>query len=78
MADRITRAARAERRRAEEALRSHLHICLSCNRQSKGIPENEAVRCDTGWQLTRHLDLMTRQEGLLTGPDSEWIQEGLF
>jgi hypothetical protein len=77
MADRITRAARAEARRAEEALRAHMHICLSCNRQHKGIPENEAVRCDTGWRLTEHLGLMQRQADIIQAED-DWIQEKLF
>jgi hypothetical protein len=77
MTDRITRAARAEARRAGEAYRAHLRICLSCNRQSKGIPENEAVRCDTGWRLTEHLALMQRQADIMQAED-DWIQEKLF
>lgn len=78
MADRIARAARAERIRAEEALAGHMHICLSCNRQQKHLPEVTTPRCDLGTQLSEHVTLMRRQEELLAGDDSDWIQESLF
>lgn len=76
MSDRIARAARTERVHAEEALASHMHICLSCNRQAKGIAE-DVIRCDIGSQLTRHVSLMRRQEKLL-GDDGDWVQDTLF
>lgn len=73
--DRITRAARSERIRAEEALAGHMTICLSCNRQARGIAE-DIVRCDIGRQLTRHVSLMRKQEKLLD--DDDWVQDTLF
>lgn len=77
MSDRIARAARAERIRAEEALAAHMRICLSCNRQAKGIAE-EVISCDVGGQLVRHVSLMLKQERLLGDDDGDWIQEKLF
>lgn len=77
VADRVARAASAERRRAEQALKAHMAICLSCNRQSKGIPENQAVQCDTGWRLQEHLALMQRQVEVLQEDDG-WVQDQLW
>jgi hypothetical protein len=62
---RIDRAARAERKRYEEAYRRHIMTCLDCYRQFKG---EKSRYCHVGAELRDYIALMERQEELLSKP----------
>lgn len=67
------RVARSERRRAEQALESHLKICLGCYRWAKN---GSAGHCDLGPKLASYVELMHAQEAELSG--GGWEQGELW
>ena len=70
----IARAAAAQRRDAETALKSHKKICLPCSRAVK-----DWAACPAGMKLASYAELMRKQEELLKPPpEPELVQDALF
>jgi len=72
----IRRAARTDHKHAIDAYKSHLRLCLTCNREARGDP---VPRCEHGIELTAHLERTARQLALIDDDlDSAWVQSSMF